>query len=226
MKHLFTALLFSLAITAIQAQATFTVVANPLQVTTLPDDDDADAPSHVINLTSETKSIRWERTVVAITAGCNTQICDPNLCYIPSVSVQTFTLLPNDTVLFTPHLLNPEAQQCCAIIHVKLTNLNGAPSDTVQAVYLFNDCSVSTGSPLPLAQVRLFPNPTADVVHLDNAGDVARVRIFTLDSGLAATLEATRDGNYSLGQLPAGAYFMVLEDQYSRPFQLIGVVRQ
>lgn len=209
-----------------QAQSSFNVSAT--SVWTIASQSEPDVEGHIVisNPTNATQSIKWERTVINITNGCQSQVCDLNLCYIPSVSTKTFDIATGASGNIIMHFLNPdELPDPSALVHLKLSNLNN-PADSVVISYLFTPETSGTGDKLPAASVKLFPNPATDYFRLENAADVQNIRLFGLDGREAARFSPLPGSSYSLAGLTSGAYILVLEDKNGRAFQAIDLVKR
>jgi hypothetical protein len=107
---------------------------------------------------------------------------------------------------------------CESIVHIKITNLDN-PSDTTIAVYLLNQNTATKD--LPEANVRVFPNPTIDFFSLENAENVALIRVFTLDGREVVRFDAAASTYYTLQNQPAGNYVIALSDKNNRTFQVL-----
>jgi hypothetical protein len=208
------------------AQTTFSVSATEVWKIAPHTQPDVEGHFIITNLTNQLQVIRWTRTVVSITPGCLSQVCDLNLCYTPPVSSRTFDLPPNEYGPIIMHFLNYDTILGAeAVIRLKMANEN-LPSDTVTVTFLFTSPLNRTGTPLPAAVVRAYPNPATDGVWLANADEVHAVRVLSLDGREVARFTAAPDGYYSLSGQPAGTYLLVLEDAYRRAFQVLEVVRR
>ncbi len=209
----------------LNAQNTFALTPVPSNVSASQMVPDTAAESIVKNLTFNPITIKWERTVINITPGCHTQICDPELCYAAHVSTKTFPLAPSASEPVTVHFINDGLQFCCALVHLKLTNLAN-PADTLTGIYLLNnnDCATGTAD-IPLANVRLFPNPVTESFSLEHAEAVRRIRVFSLDGRQVALFDAFGSGTYSLSGQTPGTYLVALEDRNGKVFQAVDLVK-
>ncbi|MCS7035314.1 MAG: T9SS type A sorting domain-containing protein [Saprospiraceae bacterium] len=227
MKHITACLaLLLLSVSAPLAQTTFRVTAT--EVWTIAPHTEQDVEGHVgiANRTNQIQRIRWTRNVVKITPGCQSQVCDLNLCYTPFVSTQTFDMQPNQSGTIIMHFLNYDTILGAeAIIRLKLNNEN-LPSDSVTVTFLFTSPLSNTNNPLPPAVVKAYPNPTTDGFWLANADDVHAVRVLTLEGREVARFTPAPGQYYSLAGQPRGNYLLVLEDAQQRPFQALEVVRR
>ncbi len=227
MKQLFTLSILLLACFGIAtAQSSFSV--STTEVTKVVPDSVLDVEAHfeLTNLTNATQTIRWVRTEVEmIDSNCVTQVCDFNLCYLPHISTKTFDAAPNESKDIIMHFLNVNYYPgASGIIRLTMSNVN-IPEDTITVTFRFTS-SLSGTNDLPLASVKLYPNPTTDYFLLDHADDVSRIRMFSMDSREVAQFTATPGERYSLAAQPAGTYFLALEDKKGRVFQSIELVKK
>ena len=214
MKRLFSTLVLSglLGAAAFAQNATLT----PTSVTLNPTPDQTDVHGTLVfqNPAPTAKTFKWERTVVSISPGGQTQVCDPIACYLPSVSSKQFTIAANTSVNIQVHFLNFTGVIGCAEVSLKITEV-GNDANTVTGTYLFNNCSLilDEEEALAAANVRLFPNPTADAFTLENIDNVDVVRLFGMDGREAKQFQAQPNGSYSVAELAAGNYVIVLQDR-------------
>ncbi len=207
------------------AQTTFSLTPIPSMVTGETTNFDSYAHATIKNITNVRDSLRWERTVLNLPEGFSTAVCDPIQCYFPSVSSKDFALAPGESGPLDVHFYNPLETSGAGLVHVKVTNVN-VPSDMVTGIYIYNTTTTSTNHPLPVAQVHLFPNPTTEGFTLDNASEVAGVRIFSLDGRQVAHLNPSADQRYSLANQPVGTYIVALLAQNGKIFQAVELQKQ
>ncbi|MEQ1744876.1 MAG: T9SS type A sorting domain-containing protein [Saprospiraceae bacterium] len=227
MNRLFTALFLCLGFSAfVSAQSSFSVSETEVWEIVPLNATDVEGHFTITNTTNTTQTIRWTRTEVNITPGCETQVCDINLCYLPFVSTRTFDLPANATGNIIMHFLNPDSiVGASGVIRLKMTNEN-IPADSATVTFLFTPSTSGTDSPLPLANVKVYPNPTTDYFLLENADAVQRIRLFSLDSREVANFTANPAERYSLASQPSGTYILVLEDEQGRAFQAAELVKK
>lgn len=203
-------------------QTRYHIAPNPASSSATVDVTDAPVDAEIVNLTSDTLRLHWVRNVISLTPGCQTAVCDAITCYARSVSSHDFKLFPNVTKPFLVHFYNNDAP-CAGIVHVKVTNNNDA-ADSVNVVFLFNQSSGTVD--LPAANVKLYPNPVTEYFSLENAENVAAIRVFTLDGREVLRFDANSSNVYSLVGQPAGNYVMALEDKNGQPFQALELKKQ
>ncbi len=218
MKHFFTLFFALIAVSSlVQAQSALVVEPASVQVNALPNNPDTEAHVNLLNKSTSEIMVKWERTVISITPGCQTQVCDPILCYLPSVSSKTFPLAANDTAVVIVHFLNFSGEPASALVHLKFTNVAN-PADTVTAIYTFSGAS-SAKELSKVAPAKVFPNPATDYFQIADADGAARIRIFDRAGRQVALLNATPNQRYSITDLPAGAYILAVEDEDGRILQ-------
>ena len=220
-------LVFSAAILSANfasAQTTFSLQPNPSSVTGLPDEYDSYAHATIKNTSAVRDSIQWVRTEIMLPEGFSTAVCDPVQCYFPGVSTMTFTLAPGESGPMDVHFYNPLETSGSGLVHLKVTNLL-VPNDMATAVYVFNT-TTSAKDAQPAANVRLFPNPTTEGFALENAAEVAAVRIFALDGRQVASFEPSADQRYSVADQPAGTYIVALLAKNGKAFQAVELRKQ
>ncbi|MCS6930164.1 MAG: T9SS type A sorting domain-containing protein [Saprospiraceae bacterium] len=219
-------LLFALAISTAVAQTTFSVSATEVWKIAPHTEPDVQGHFTITNLTNQVQTIRWTRTIVRITPGCLSQVCDLNLCYTPPVSTQTFDMQPNQAGLIIMHFLNYDSIVGAeAVIRLRMSNEN-VPADSVTVTFLFTSPTSKANQPLPPATVKVYPNPTTDGFWLSNAEVVRSMRVLSLDGREVARFLASPGAYYSLAEQPQGSYIIVLEDALQRPFQALEILRQ
>lgn len=204
-----------MAASALVAQVNFTITPNP-KVVTVPNPPtvtDVVAHAKIKNLTNEPRTFKWTRTVLDISPDCKTQICDRNYCYLASVSTKQFTMLAQEDSTLDVHLVSNDPvvpALCCAIVHLKVEEV-GNPDNALTGIYIFEGCTSGTTT-VGGASMRLFPNPAADFFALENAENVAAIRVFSMDGRVVKEFEAVPGSRYPIADLPAGSYILSLQN--------------
>ncbi len=211
MKKLFT--IFAILYTAhLFGQAAFSVTPLNPQESYGPDADDPKAENTIVNHTSVAKNIRWERTIINLTADCETYVCDPQYCYGPASSEKTFPLPANGEGNISVHLLLPDVISATTVVRLKYYDeLN--PADSIISVYTVSTVVTGAEEAAAAARIKLYPNPTVESFTLENADMVSAVRIFALDGRQVSRFEAEPSQVYSLANQPAGSYIVVMENK-------------
>ncbi len=216
-------LCFSLFATAAFAQATFQM--NPDTVYTPVELDNTDIEAHnlMTNLTSTNRDIKWERTIISMDPDTlETQICDPVACFASWIDTHTFILTADTTIPMIVHLLKDLDQDASGIVQLKFTDL-ADPNNPQYSYYVFNSAASGTHEQLPAANVKLYPNPVVESFSLENADEVSRVRVFSIDGRQVAIFTAAPGQTYSIADQPIGAYIVALESKTGKVFQAVEV---
>ncbi len=217
MKKSYTlSLLLFLAAQAVFGQINFVITPNPkiVIVPNPPTVTDVVAHAKIKNLTNEPRTFKWTRTVLDISPDCKTQVCDRNYCYLASVSTKQFTMLAQEDSTLDVHLVSTDPivpALCCAIVHLKVEEV-GNPDNTLTGIYLFEGCTVGT-STVGAAPVRLFPNPATSFFSLENAENVATIRVFSMDGREVKQFETAPGGQYPIEELPIGTYILSVQNR-------------
>jgi hypothetical protein len=229
MKKILTIFLLALAQFAnAQNGSAFEVHPNPIDTMTTPDTFDSVAKGKISNVSGDTVRLRWQRTEIFLSPGITSAVCDPVTCWDTPVSAKSFELGIDSFGQMTVHFYNeffdpPPGQAGSGIVKLKITNLDN-PADTLTVLYSFS--TITGTNELPAATVRLFPNPTTDRVTLENAADVALMRLYTMDGREVARFEANAENSYSIANQPVGSYVLSLEDKFGRLFQAVEIQKR
>lgn len=224
MKNLFT-LIAVLCCAHLFAQASFNL--NPLNPTEAYGSgaDDLKAENIISNSSGTNKTLRWERTIISLTADCEVQVCDLNLCYSASVSTKTFALNAGVSGPISVHLRPLDDFSASTVVRLKFYDVDN-PADSLISIYTISSEITGTAEEAAAAQIKLFPNPTVESFTLDHADMIAAVRIFTLDGRQVARLTATPGQVYSLANQPGGTYIVVMENKQGNYLKSVEVHKQ
>jgi hypothetical protein len=229
MKKIFTILLLALAqFASAQNGSAFEVHPNPIDTMTTPDTFDSVAKGKISNVSGDTVRLRWQRTQVYLSPGISSAVCDPVTCWDTIVSSKVFILGKDSSGQMTVHFYNQfydpaPGQAGSGIVRLKITNLDN-PADTLTVLYSFS--TITGTNELSAATVRLFPNPTTDRFTLENAADVALMRLYTMDGREVARFESNAENSYSIANQPVGNYVLSLEDKFGRLFQALEIQKR
>jgi hypothetical protein len=201
----------------------FTLSPNPSSIPADPNIADLENHMVITNTDPIAKNMRWTRTEVYLSdPSLQTQVCDNVACYLPSASSKPFPLASRESFDMIVHLLNPNAVQAEAIVHLRIHN-EDMVTDSTTAVYVFS-MATSTSTPLADAGVRVFPNPTVDQFQLQHADEVASIRIFSMDGRMVMQQNATPDQRYNVADLKPATYIVALENEKGHLFQALELV--
>jgi hypothetical protein len=170
---------------------------------------DSAADLEIHSMVATDISVKWQRNVLMITPGCQTQVCDLNACYNAGVNTKIFPLGANSEGPISIHLINTTGSMCQAVIRLDMWNVD-VPSVVVPAYYVFNATS-SINDIFSLEAVKVFPNPTSDYFTIQN-DKVARVRMMTLDAREVANFNVEQTKTCMLNGQSSGMYVLLMED--------------
>lgn len=212
MQKFFTTAFFAAIFTvSLNAQASLVLYADSLAKEAPADQFEIDIPNYVYNLSGQTVTMKWTRTLQQpFPNGWVTNFCDNNLCYLGQTSTAQFELAAGDTGLLKP-VYYPYETPGTGVIRLKLESLTPAVPFLANIVY------VAIATPLTgtaeLIALRngaaLFPNPANDALNVvfadaDFRGSVritdAMGRLVLTRSNLGAQEEL------NISTLPAGFY--------------------
>lgn len=226
MKNLLFTLLIALFTGASAFAQTFNLSPDTVTVTAPMNQYDVEIHNDLTNLTNNSRSIRWERSIISMDPDTLlTQICDPNACYLPPVSTKIYNIAANATVPMIVHFLNNSGGPASAIVQLKYTDL-ADPTNPQFSYYIFDASLTGIDEQLPAANVKLFPNPVVESFSLGNAEEVGRIRVYGTDGRLVLNQIAQTNNIYSLAGLPAGTYLVALQSKSGKLFQAIKVVKK
>lgn len=175
-------------------------------------DTDVAAYSSVTNTSGEEKDYVWNRTIVSITEGWTTAVCDKNLCYFPIVETQNFTMVPDETGDLIVHVYPPNGGQGAsngsAIIEVKVEEVDN-PDANVTGVFYFNETPNGTVN-VEKQSIRLYPNPSNGLFSIKDNGIAKRVAIFNVAGRQVKLFDASANDQFDIRDLPKGTYFVQL----------------
>lgn len=231
MKNLLFTLFFALGVIQVanaQLQSAYHVYPNPSDTITTMDTYDSPAHGDIENISTDTVRVKWERQIISLSPNFETAVCDPVTCWFPAVNSKTFSLAPGAMGQLTVHFYNsqfdpPPGAPGSGIVHLKLTNLDNA-ADSLTAVYTYNTLSATNDLPLPT--VKLFPNPSKDYFILENAEEVASMRLYALDGREVARFQRSADNTYSIANQAVGTYVLSFEDKNGQMFQAVEIHKQ
>ena len=221
MKHKLLPILFCLAQTILLAQSIFSVNPNPAY--TVSDDSyEAKSEGTIKNLSSNTETFRWTRTIIRLddSQHCQIAIGDPIAHYPPNVSTHTFPLNSGEEGPLQVLLFDTEGSGCCAIVNLRLYPLSNT-ADTLDALFYLRECQVLSAPESLSGQAMLSPNPVGDYFSLQNAPELQRMDLFDTGGRQIRSIPGASAQHYWCGDLPAGGYFLVLRGQSGVVLQVL-----
>lgn len=226
MKHkLLTQAFFFLLLLLIQyrvlAQTTFSITPNPAY-TSYDDTYEVRAEATIKNLSLSTETFRWTRTVLKLEngSGCVTAVGDPFAHYPPGVSTKTFYLDSGQEGPLQVFLFDSDNTGCCAIVNMKVARITGS-ADSIDVLFYLRECGVLSAPESLSGNAVLSPNPVGDYFSLQNAEAVERIELFDASGKKVRSILAATGRHYWCGDLPSGAYFLVLRNHSDIVLQVL-----
>lgn len=195
----------ALLLIAISATGQITLEPNPVYVNDFDQSEtDVVAYSFITNDAEFERTYTWTRNVIEITPEWTSAVCDLNQCYLSFVSSQEFSLSSGQTGNLDVHVY-PGGIEGAAIIEVYIED-NGDPSNNITGTYLFNQ---ELSAPERLSErIKVFPNPTVDILNIENPGEVNRLEFYSVEGRLIKSVQTNGDAQISVGDLASGNYIL------------------
>ncbi len=196
--------------THLQAQQTFTLTPNPV-IGEYVDDYINEGRATIKNTTSNTHNFRWKRTIIRLDndSTCYTAVTDPYLHWYHAVSEKNFTMDAGQEGPLYVTLYDFEQAGCCAIVQMKVKNLD-VPTDSIEAYYYLRSCQPLAVLDLQKSSVQVFPNPVAQYFSLQNAKFVHRLTLCDASGKMLKRMQANTEHRYGISDLPLGTFYLVL----------------
>lgn len=226
MKLLLTLACGILPFTCLLAQQSFSLTPNPVYADGPPDMYEIRGEANIKNLSSTAETFHWKRTIIRLDdqPNCVTSVADPFIEWFPAVSEKTFTLDPQQEGPMYVSLLDPNASNCCAIVHIKITKTSGTP-DSIDAYYYLRVCQPLAVSEAQKSGVVLYPNPAARYFALKNAENVYQITLCDGNGKMLRKISANADNQYDIESLTPGSYYLVLENRAGAILQVLNFIK-
>ncbi len=167
------------------------------------------AHSFVENQSSGNMNITWERTIIDMTEGWASAVCDLNQCYLSHISSQAFGLGSGLEGLLDVYVY-PNDIEGSAIIEMEVFATND-PSVNYTATYYFNQGTSGIAERLTEA-IKVYPNPTQDYVNIESPTDVYRVQLFDVSGKMVISVATNGAQRFSIENLSSGNYILKMMD--------------
>ena len=182
---------------------------------------DVAAKTIVTNNSNKAESYRWVRTVIEMTEGWETAVCDKNLCYNPDIAEAPipFSLEVGEEGILDAHVY-PYGIEGLAHIEISLIkDSNG--EELARGIYLFNKEATSTLE-VVRTNLLLYPNPTVDAFQLSATVPVKQLEVYNAIGRRVGVFNYGRGDFYSIADYPRGFYFVKI---ISPDNKIVGVKR-
>jgi len=197
-----------------KAVAQFTITPNPVyEEGVAPEDFEGVGYATITNETEEDLNLTWSRSVIEITEGWTSAICDVNQCYLPNISSQPFDLAAGDSGAMDVHVY-PNGFEGAAIIKV-VVHRTDDPFVSTSATYYFNQ-AVGITEKFSEA-IKIYPNPAQDYISIDNSENlVVKADIYNLSGQLVLSTNLNGNEIINIQNLSAGNYILKLSNGNSQ----------
>lgn len=168
---------------------------------------DVVAKSVVQNEGDKEESYRWVRTVVEITEGWETAVCDNILCWNTDIneSPESFAVGAGESGILDVHVY-PYGIEGSAHIELSLVrDSNG--EELAKGIYLFNKEATSTLEVVRTNLV-LYPNPAVDAFQVSTTVPVKQLELYNAIGRHVGTFNYAKGDVYSVADYPRGFYFV------------------
>lgn len=174
----------------------------------------------VTNISDSTIELRWELFNLNKPMAWESQVCDPNECYVPIVRSNIDTALG----INAPIVLAPDSTAKISI-YISPNETIGTgmfaidfflASDPYNSIDMatfeveINSITVNTIQELKNKDLRLYPNPTTDYFQITNSEYIDRIVLTNLVGKQVGTFRAYPGKSYDIGHLPNGLYAVSL----------------
>ena len=163
------------------------------------------------NTSTTTKKFVWKRTIVAMTSGWQSLVCDAQGCWNSNVNdaPEQITVAPNSTSNIDAYI-RPNRIAGSATIEIKVFEF-GNEANAITGRYLFSTAT-STKDGKNSTGVKIYPNPATDYFSIQDDYDIVdRVVVYNM-IGRAVKNYTTANSNnkFTLNDLPEGLYIIRL----------------
>lgn len=238
MKQLLPYFFFLFLSFQLSAQDNVTVEPNPFEDTFVVDlsNNSTEIIMHTvfINNFDETKTFKWQ--VALNSAGCPSQwqykVCDANACYLWGVLTneggpvhEAVVLEPGDTSRLDLYV-QPNGVAGCCNPSIFISEFE-APN-TLLATAQYDVCieSATAVTEREKANLKVYPNPTADYISISNNNFVKKVWVSNILGKRVRMFNTTLGNNYDISMLPDGIYLVSMVDDNNKVLKTVRISKR
>lgn len=170
------------------------------------------AKANFKNTATTTKKFVWRRTIVAMTSGWQSLVCDSKACWSSGVSEapEQIELAPNAVSKLDAYI-RPNRIAGSATIEIKVYEV-GNEANAVTGRYLFTTTTSTKDGGKNNGSVKIYPNPASDYFSIQDDYDVVdRVVVYNMIGRVMKNYNTNNANNrYTLNDLPEGLYIIRL----------------
>jgi Secretion system C-terminal sorting domain len=197
---------------AMQAQVTVTLTPQVVNAGVPTDSFEVIAKATFKNTSSTSKKFVWRRTIVAMTNGWQSLVCDAGGCWTSGVSEapDQITVAANSTSIMNVYI-RPNRLVGAATIEIKIYEF-GNEANAVTGRYLFSTTTPTKDVAKSNASVKIYPNPASDFFSIQDDYDVVdRVVVYNMIGRVMKNYTVNANNNrYTMNDLPEGLYIIRL----------------
>jgi hypothetical protein len=172
--------------------------------------DETIAKASMRNTSSVTKRFTWQRTIVNITPGWTTLVCDSQGCWTAAQNTapDPIELMAGQSGNLDAYI-RPARLAGSATIDIKVTEI-GNTANTATVRYVFSTSTAVKNLRADDNLLRVYPNPSVDHFSLPDNSGVSRVVVYNI-IGRQVKSYAVQDGQrYNVADIPDGIYIVRL----------------
>jgi hypothetical protein len=163
------------------------------------------AVTTVKNNSSAKATYVWTVTPVTSPNPWIFQVCDINLCYLPTTLTQEFDLEAGQEGEFYIQVSHNNFRGD-GEYKVKFVNKNN-PSDSITGTFIFNS-TTSTRDITFGDNIKIHPNPANNYFHISDTKQIGKVQVLNLVGGVVKTYYAQNTDQFDISDLPSGMYMV------------------
>ena len=214
-KYVLCYLLFSVFILrGVSQNITITLTPQIVNAGVSLDSFEVKAKATMKNTSTTTKKFVWRRTIIAMTNGWQSLVCDSQGCWAAVVNdaPEQITLAAGATSNMDVYI-RPNRIAGSATIEIKVFEF-GNEANAVTGRYLFSSTTATRDVAKNNASVKIYPNPATDYFSIQDDYDVVdKVIVYNMIGRAVKNYTVTNNnsGNkYTLNDLPEGLYIIRL----------------
>ncbi len=167
--------------------------------------------THVKNTSSAQTTLRWVRTTICTDTAYGNSVCIGQNCFEQTTNSKTFSLMPNDSTELSLHLWKNANGNPVATVEVELYPENN-PSNAVVVKFVFGLCTSLVVEPGAYPDLKVFPNPAHQYLHIENFGLAAQAEIVNLSGAQVLRHDLSQGQVIDISELPVGQYLVRFSD--------------
>lgn len=165
------------------------------------------------NTAASTKKFVWRRTIIAMTNGWQSLVCDSKGCWASTVNdaPEQIELAPNATSNIDAYI-RPNHISGAATIEIKVYEV-GNETNAITGRYLFSTTTSTKDAGKSGIGVKVFPNPVTDYFSIQDDNEVVeRIVVYNMIGRAVKNYSTNVNNNnkYNLNDLPEGLYIVRL----------------